>query len=298
MSKQVLYKDLGKRTNDLLTKEFPSEKQENKVEYIGRTPNQVTFETSFTARKDGSVFGVFTPKYKFLLNGMPTQVLAELNTRKEFRAEAVVEDAFTKNLKATLTGQTKDDEVFATLALEYRHELATVNASVDYGRVKGSTVKGGVVVGKNGFSLGATSEYFVGNTTESDLKEFATTLGYSAPEYDVTVFGRLDYRSDDDKQEFGATYFHRVNSDLAVGSEVVFDNANPETKPRLAFGTQYRFVDDSVFKGKFDTMGKVGLSYQQRLNKNAKLTVASTVDTNNLNSKGASTFGFTLSFTD
>jgi len=298
MAKQVLYKDLGKRTNDLLTKDFPSEKQENKIEYIGKAPNQVTFETSFTARKDGSIFGVFTPKYKFFVNGnVPTQVLVELTTKKEFKTEVTLEDALTKNLKTIITGQTKDDETFGTLALEYKHEVASANFTADYGKTKGSTLKGGIVIGSKGISLGATSEYFLG-TEDSNLKEFALTVAYSAADFDVTAFGRIDSRGDEDKNEFGATYFHRVNADLAVGTEIVFDTANPEVKPKLAFGTQYKYQEDTLFKTKFDTTGKVGLSYQQKINKNVKLTLASTVDTNNLNAKGASTLGFTLSLTD
>jgi len=297
-TKQVLFKDLGKRLNDLVTKDFPSERQENKIEYSGTTANRVTFETNFVSKKDGSVVGTFTPKYRFLLNGLQTQVLAELNTRREFKGEVTFEEAFVRGLKTVLTGQTRDDEVFATLAVEYKHETASVNASVDYGRQKGSNVKGGVVVGNRGFSLGASADYFLSNGDDSTLREFTTTLAYSTLEFDATAFGRMLGLGDDDKNEFGATYYHKLNLDTAVGTEVLFDTLNSEVKPKLVFGAQHRLQEDTTLKAKFDTNGKLGFSFQQRLNKNARLTLASTVDTNNLAGKGASTFGFTLSLND
>jgi hypothetical protein len=52
---------------------------------------------------------------------------------------------------------------------------------------------------------------------------------------------------------------------------------------------------DTVLKGKFDTTGKLGLSYQQKFSKNSKLTISSTIDTNNIGAKNSSTLGFTLS---
>jgi hypothetical protein len=103
---------------------------------------------------------------------------------------------------------------------------------------------------------------------------------------------------DDSTNELGGSFFHKVNSDVQVGAEVVFDTSNAETKPKLVFGSQYTFNADSVLKTKFDTAGKLGLSFQQKYNKNAKFTLASTLDTNNLGAKNSSAFGFTLSLND
>jgi len=297
-SKQVLYKDLGKRLSDLLTKEFPSEKQENKIEWKGTTANNVTFETSILTKKDGSVLGTFTPKYKTVYNGVLTSFLAELNTKKEFKGEVAFEDAFVGGLKTVLTGQSNNDDVFGTVGVEYRHDVGSFNATADYGKSKGSTVKGGFVFGSQGFTVGASGEYFIGLTEDSDLKEFTARVGYSASDFDAAAFGRLDGRGDEDKNELGASYFHRINSDLAVGTEVTFDTANAEVKPRLVFGTQYKFQNETTLKGKFDTTGKLGLAFIQKMGKNATLNVASTIDTNNLSGKAASTFGFTLTLSD
>jgi len=300
MSKQTLFKDIGKRLSDLITKEFPSEKSENKIEWKGEAPNNVTIETNLTQRKDGSIVGTFTPKYKTYFNGWNTTFLSELNTRKEFKEEVTLEGT-TQNvdgLKVIFTGQSKDDENWATFATEYKTELYSANVSADYGKVKGSTVKGGFVVGHQGWFLGASSEYFLGSNDDSELKEVHTQVGYATKDFDAVAFGRLDARGEEDKNEFGASYFHNIKSNFAVGSEIVFDTANADAKPKLGFATQYKISDDSILKGKFDTFGKLGVSINQRYNKNVRFTLASTVDTNNLSGKNASNFGFTLSLSD
>jgi hypothetical protein len=140
-----LFADLGKRVNDLLTKEFPSEKQENKFNWKGQANNEVTLETTFLQRKDGSILGTFVPKYKH--KDWNTTLSADINTKKEVKAEVAVEDLLNvEGLKTILTGFSRGNDNFGTLGLEYKHELATVTASVDYGKSGGSTVKASAVI--------------------------------------------------------------------------------------------------------------------------------------------------------
>jgi len=287
-----LFGDLGKRVNDLLTKDFPSEKQENKLSWKGKTTNDVTVETSFFQRKDGSILGIFAPKYKH--KDWNTTFLVDVNTKKEVKAEVSAEDLLgVDGLKTTLTGFSKGNDNYGNLGVEYKHELATVTASVDYGKASGSTVKASAVIGAQGIALGASTEYFFGG--ESELKELTTVLSYSSDEFDITGFGRILSQSDEDKNELGATYFHKINKEWQVGAEATFETANTEAKPKLTFASQYKLQNDTVLKGKFDTAGKLGLSYQQQFNKHSKFTLSSTIDTNNLGGKNSSTFGFTLS---
>jgi len=287
-----LFGDLGKRVNDLLTKDFPSEKQENKLSWKGKTTNDVTVETTFFQRKDGSILGTFAPKYRH--KDWNTTFSAEVNTKKEVKAEVSAEDLLgVDGLKTTLTGFSKGNDNYGTLGVEYKHELATVTAAVDYGKASGSTVKASAVIGAQGIALGASTEYFFGG--ESELKELTTVLSYGSDEFDITGFGRILSQSDEDKNELGATYFHKINREWQVGAEATFETANTEGKPKLSFASQYKLQDDTVLKGKFDTAGKLGLSYQQQFNKHAKFTLSSTIDTNNLGGKNSSTFGFSLS---
>lgn len=292
----TLFKDITKRNSDLLTKEYPSEKQENKIEWKGETLNGVTFETNFVQKKDGSYVGTFIPKYKIKEHG--ATVSAEINTKKDFKGEIAVENKFADGLKTTLSWQTKGEDRFATVGVDYKQDSGNVSVTADYGKAAGSTAKASGVVGYQGFSLGASAEYFVGNSQESQLKEVHSVLTYGTPEFDLAVFGRIKAGEEEDTNEIGFNYYHGVNSDLTVGTEVSFDTANTEAKPKLVFGGQYIYDKETTLKSKFDTTGQLSFSYGQKLNKHTKLTLSTTLDTNNLGGKNSSSLGFILSFTD
>lgn len=286
----LLYKDLNKRSNDLLTKDFPSEKRENKVDWKGETLSQVSFETSLTQKSDGSILGVFSPKYR--LREWNTSLSAELKTNKDFKVEATIDNHFTPGLKTTLTEESRGADLVGTVGVEYRHDLVALTASVDYGASVGSAIKASTVVGAQGFQLGTSLEYLVASGNDSILREFNATASYSNDEFDLGVFGKI--LNDRDSNILGANYYQRVNADLQVGAEVSFDTQNPDTKPKLTAAAQYRVDADATIKTKFDTNGKLGLSWQQRF-RASRLTVSSTVDTNNLNGKNSSAVGFNLS---
>jgi len=286
----VLYKDLNKRNNDLLTKEFPSEKRENKVDWKGETSANVSFETSLLQKADGSILGTFIPKYR--VKDWNATVSAELKTNKDFKAEVIIEDHFTPGLKSTLTGESKGEDLVGTVGVEYKHELATFTTSVDYGSAAGSSIKSSTVVGTQGFQLGAQFEYFIGASNDSSLKEFNSTASYGNDEFDVSVYGKIV--NEKDSTILGANYFQKVNSDVMVGADISFDTQNADVKPKLTAGAQYKFDPEALIKTKFDTNGKLGVSYQQKF-KSSRLVLAGTIDTNNLSGKNSSTIGFNLS---
>jgi len=290
-----LFADLGKRASDLLTKEFPSEKQENKIAWKGNPNAETNLETFFVQKKDGSILGTFIPKYFHREWG--TTFTAEINTRKEVKVETVADNFLNVDgLKTTLTGYSKGAENYGEFCIEYKHDLATVSSSVDYGKTVGPTLKASAVIGSQGIALGARAEYFFGG--ESELRELTSTLSYSSGDFDIAGFGRIVSESESERNEVGASYFHKINPDWQVGAEAVFDTAKLDAKPTLTFGTQFLLHPDTTVKAKFDTIGKLGVSYQQKYNRNARFTLSSTVDISNLGAKNSSTLGFSMSLND
>jgi len=285
--KPAYFKDLNKRLCDLLNKEFPLE---NKVEWKGETENGVIVESNLV-QKNGVVVGTFTPKYKYKEYG--TDFSLELNTKKEIKAEISVADQITKGLKLILTGNSKGGEFWASLGTEFKSDVATFTGSVDYGKEAGSTLKSSFTLGKKGFAVGASGEYFLGSDS-NELKEVNSLITYGSDEFSVAGFAKMKTGADE-KNEIGVTYHHFVNKDLAVGTEVSFDNASADAKPKLTFGTEYKLENDTILKGKFDTNGQLGLSFSHKFNKYAKFVLSTSVDTNNAFGKGgASKLGFTL----
>jgi len=286
----VFYKDLNKRNSDLLTKDFPSEKKENKIDWRGETSSQVSFETSLLQKADGSILGTFMPKYR--VREWNTTLSAELKTSRDFKAEVAIDNHFTPGLRTTLTGESRGEDLVGTVGVEYRHELATFTASANYGQMGGSTIKTSAVVGSQGFQLGADVDYFLDGTGNDSALKFNSTASYSTDEFDIGVFGKI--LNGKDSNILGANYFQRVNPDLLVGAEVAFDTQNPENKPKLTAAAQYRVDPDAIIKTKFDTNGKLGLSYAQRF-KSSRFVLSGTIDTNNLAAKNSSSVNFGLS---
>jgi len=285
--KPTFFKDSNKRLNDLLNKEFPLE---NKVEWKGETENGVIVESNLV-QKNGVVVGTFTPKYKYKEYGADFSL--ELNTKKELKAELSFADQLTKGLKLILTGNSKGGEFWGSLGHEFKSDNATFTGSVDYGKEAGSTIKSSFTLGKNGFAVGASGEYFLGSDS-NELKEVNSIATYGCDEFSVAAFARMK-NGTDEKNEIGVTYHHMVNRDLAVGTEVAFDNASADAKPKLTFAAEYKLQDDTILKGKFDTNGQLGLSFSQKFNRYSKFVLSTSVDTNNAFGKGgASKLGFTL----
>jgi len=294
-NKPVLFKDVGKRLKDLLTKEFPSEKQENKVEWKGKTANGVTVETNLTVNSDGSVVGKITPSYKVKDYG--ANLTLDMSTKREFKAEIAVEDKPVEGLKSTVAINSKGDEYWATVSAEFRHAVGNCTASLDYGQEKGHVLKGSLLFGNNTadqITAGGDIDYLIGHDSNL-IRTINTKLGYASNEFDLTAFCQIN--NEKESTEVGVSYYHKANNELSIGAEVAIDPSKAlENKPKLVLGGQYILDRDSTLKGKFDTSGQLGFSFSQKLNNNTRFTLGSSLDTNNLSAKNSSKFGFSLCF--
>jgi hypothetical protein len=295
-----LFKDVGKRLSDLITKDFPSEKKETKAEWKSTTPAGVKLEFNIRTEegRDGpKTVGLI--KNEYVYQPYNTTFTAELNTEREFKGEASVQDKLVKSLKNTFTLQSQNKksglEYFGIVGLEYRHKNASVTLSTEVGRATDNALKASAVVGHQGVTIGTSAEYLRKDST-TELKELKSSVGYSSDEFDVVAYGKVNQKDLRKTTEVGATYYHKLNSNVAVGTEVKFDvtTKDADKKPTLTFGTQYKVDADTLVKAKFDTEGKLGLSYQLQVNKNTKLTAAATIDSNDPSSKHGTQFGFNL----
>jgi len=294
-----LFKDLTKKSSDLLTKEYPTE---TKVEFNRKTQQNGSIEGNVTFKKDAPEFTLM-PKYNFSINRSPTSVNLELTTRKTAKVEFVIEPSEVAGLKTTTTLQLKDGaDPVPTVAAEYRTQRATANASFEY-KPNASVSKAAAVFSvARGFNLGLFSEYFFGKTpAEQTFKELTVSGTYTTPEFEVGAFSRLNSRSPIAKTELGLNYFHNFNKSYALAAEAVFDMTNNEERPKLAVATQFKPDDSNTFKLKVDATGRLTGSVQQKLNPTTKLTLSTSTNTNKftqLSFNDVATVGVSLSFTD
>jgi len=77
--------------------------------------------------------------------------------------------------------------------------------------------------------VGAEAAY---NVTEGNVTRYATALGYSAPEYAITLHGLNNFNT------FSASYYHRVNADVEAGAKAVYDTKSTHGGVALEVGVK------------------------------------------------------------
>lgn len=287
MSSVVFFKDSSKRYSDLLTKDFGAD--ENKFKFTGKS-GDVTFEATLLNKGESST-GTFAPKYEY--KAWKATFSGEVNTKKESKVEVSFKDPF-PGLKATVTAQLGDKSSVGTGAIEYKKDLAAVTASADFGNTDGSNLKASanLQVWKS-LSVGGSVHYLHGE--KSVVKEIKAAATWNTDEYDVGAFGAVTNKNGAEKTEIGVNYFHKINSDLVVGTEVALDpNSSDKKDTRMVFGTQYRVDDSTTVKAKVDVTGKVGLSYIQKFTKSSSFTLSASIDTNHFSNQNTSRFGVSV----
>jgi len=280
-----LYADLDKKANDLLTKDFPDK---HVLEVKTKTLSGVNFDAKLTRNNDGSIFGSLYPKYK-LGTRIPITVGAQIDTKRALKVEATAED-IVPGLKASVTAHADTESV--TVDTEYKHEYVTLAAAVNLLSPKGNKVTASAVVGYQGFAVGVSADYVYDKwNTVSGL------ASYSYADFVTSIFARVNTHTS--TQHLGLTYHQRFNPRASIAAEAVMDVNKSSEAPKITVGGSYDLLDTpTTVKGKLDTEGRVGLSYAHRLNKYARLILATSVNTNNFAASGNHTFGLTLSIND
>ena len=107
------------------------------------------------------------------------------------------------------------------------------------------------MIGRDGFLLGAEASY---NVTEGKVTRYAAAVGFSAPEYAVTLQGLNNLNL------FSASYYHRVSPDVEAGAKAVYDTrASPAGNVALEVGTKV-YLDGAAFvKAKINNSGILAL---------------------------------------
>ena len=95
--------------------------------------------------------------------------------------------------------------------------------------IKGPTFTADTVLGRDGFLVGAEASY---NVTEARVTKYSAAVGFSAPEYAVTLHGLSNLST------FAASYYHRVSPDVEAGAKAVYDTNATSPAVALEVGTK------------------------------------------------------------
>jgi len=140
--------------------------------------------------------------------------------------------------------------------------------------LKGPTFTADAVLGRDGFLLGGEAAY---NVSGGNITRYAAALGYSAPDYSVTLHGLHNFNT------FSASYYHRVSRDVEAGARAVYDSKSTHGGVNLEVGTK-AYLDSSAFiKTKINNAGVIAFGYTQILRPGVKASFGLALDTQKLN---------------
>ena len=98
--------------------------------------------------------------------------------------------------------------------------------------------------------FGAEAAY---NVTEGRVSRYASAIGYSAPEYSVTVHALNNLNT------FTASYYHRVSKDVEAGARAIYDTRATTSGVALEVGTKAYLDNASFVKAKINNNGVLAL---------------------------------------
>jgi len=268
------WKDIGKASNDLLSKDFPI--HGTFLEVKTRTPSAVTFRVVGDRNSKGAIKGDLEAKYADPQNGVTfTQAWTTQNVLK---SNLELENNLAKGLKFDINTTLNPEKHTQSVSLTTYYKQPGLNTRALIDLFNGPSFTADTVIGRNGFLLGAEAQY---NVSKGAVTRYATALAYTAPEYAVALHGLNNLTT------FAASYFHRVNPDVEAGAKAIYD-----TKPApsgghghvtLEVGTKV-YLDKAAFvKAKIASSGVLGLSYTQALRPGVKATFCLALDTIKLN---------------
>lgn len=264
------WKDLGKSAGDLLQKDYPIQGASLEVKTL--TPSNVTFKVQGQRNQDASINGDIEGKYTDFKNGLT--VTQAWTTTNLLRTQVELENLIAKGLKldlATTLNPAKAQKA-AILTAIYKQPALHTRATVDL--FKGPTFTADTVLGRDGFLVGAEASYDV---TSGAITRYAGAVGFSAPEYAVTLHGLGNLST------FSASYYHKVSKDVEAGAKAIYDTKSTLNGVSLEVGAK-TYLDNAAFiKTKINNSGVLCLGYTQALRPGVKAAFGLALDTTRIN---------------
>ncbi|KAI0269796.1 eukaryotic porin/Tom40 [Gloeopeniophorella convolvens] len=265
------WKDLGKSSNDLLGRDYHF--SGTSLEVKTATPSNVTFKVDGSRDyKSSLVAGNLEAKYADKAHGLTfTQAWTTSNA---LRTQVELENQIAKGLKLDATTTLLPEKGSKSVLINAAYKQPGLHSRAVLDVFKGPTFTADTVLGRDGFLVGAEAAY---NVTEGRVTKYAAAVGFSAPEYAVTIHGLSNFST------FAASYYHRVSPDVEAGAKAVYDTKTTAPGVALEVGTK-AYLDSAAFvKAKINNAGVLALGYTQSLRPGVKASFGLALDTQRLN---------------
>ncbi|KAI0049464.1 hypothetical protein FA95DRAFT_1556947 [Auriscalpium vulgare] len=241
------WKDLGKSSNDLLGKDYHF--HGTALEVKTATPSHVTFKVAgLRDSKSAAINGDIEAKYADKAHGLT--LTQAWTTSNALRTQLELENQIAKGLKLDLATSLLPDKGTKAAQLNVTYKQPGLHSRAALDVFKGPNFTADAVLGRDGFLLGAEASY---NVTEGKITRYAAAVGFSAPEYAVTLHGLGNLST------FAASYYHRVSPDVEAGAKAIYDTKATTSGVNLEVGTK-AYLDQAAFvKAKINNAGVLAL---------------------------------------
>ncbi|CEL62550.1 putative mitochondrial outer membrane protein porin OS=Schizosaccharomyces pombe (strain 972 / ATCC 24843) GN=SPAC1635,01 PE=3 SV=1 [Rhizoctonia solani AG-1 IB] len=262
-------------SNDLLSKDLPV--FGTSLEVKTKTPSGPVFKVAGTRdNKSAVINGDVEAKYADPKNGLV--ITQAWTTANVLRTQVELENQIAKGLKLDLNTALLPDKGQKTALVNAVWKQPGLHSRAVVDLFKGPTFTADTVVGRDGFLLGGEASYDV---TSGKVTRYAAALGFSAPEYAVTLHGLGNFSS------YSASYYHRVSRDVEAGAKAVYDTKATTGGVNLEVGAK-AYLDSAAFvKAKINNAGVLVLGYTQALRPGVRASFGLALDTQRLNDTAA-----------
>ncbi|KAM7277595.1 hypothetical protein ACFE04_004729 [Oxalis oulophora] len=266
-----LYTDIGKRTRDLLYRDYNAD---HKFTVTTFSPTGVAITTAATKRGDLFLADVTTQlKNKNVTTDIKVDTSSNLLT-------TITVDEPAPGLKAILSFVVPDQRS-GRVELQYLHDHAGISASV--GLTANPIVNLSGVVGNSCLALGTDASFDTksGNFTKCNA-------GLSFTNQDLIASLTLNNKGD----SVNASYYHIVNplTNTAVGAEVSHSFSTNENT--ITIGTQHALDPLTTLKARVNNAHKVSALIQHEWRPKSLFTISGEVDANSIDKSAK--FGLAL----
>lgn len=261
------WKDLSKATNDLLGKDYPLGSTALDVKSVA--PNGVTFHVA-GARNNQTADILADLEIKVANKAKGLSSTTVWTTTNQIRQTVEADNYLAKGLKVDFVSSFQPDKGTKTGVFNTAFKQPNLHTRTTVDLTKGPLIAHDSVVGRDGFAAGYAA---VLSAQTKQLVNYELAAGYYAPEYSITL------QSTKKLNNYIASYYHRLNSDLETGARVLFDASKPAKETKLELGSKV-YLDNAAFvKAKINNDGILGLGYTQALRPGVKTSLGLALDT-------------------
>lgn len=274
-----LYKDIGKKARDLVSKNFPDSFN---VEVNHSQPLDVKLST-FQRSKGASSFEVeASQNFNAPYLNLPTKVTVFTDSLEKFHIEEQVEDLLVPGSKLTYRLTSKDGAFENKFSSEYKRNFVSFSSSATLAGK--NTANASLAVGKKeGLVAGGEGELAVATR---QLSSSAVGASYVLKDFEVSGF----VKNGKSRTYVLSLWSVLPNVGATFATELTYDPAST-VAARVAL--EKKIFPDVTGKVRWDNKNILSLSFVTKLNKSTELTFAEELDFENAK---ISKIGFTLAF--